>query len=383
MRKKVPNERFAPVRPPEVPPHIARLVPYVPGKPIEEVQRELGLQDVVKLASNENPLGPSPKALEAIAATVPKLHLYPDISSRDLRFALAKKLAVAPESLVFGNGSDDIIHLLGVTFLEPGDEVVQAHPSFMRYEAAALLNNALCQKVPLTPEWGYDVAALQHAIGPRTRLLFVANPNNPTGTILTRSEIETLLERLPQRAILVIDEAYYEYATGLPEYPECLDLVQAGLNVVLLRTFSKAYGLAGLRVGYGIMRPEIASLLERTREPFNVNLLAQVAAAAALEDNDFVAKTVAVNEEGKRALYAGLGELGLTYTPTYGNFVFVDVGRDGRAVAEALLGRGVIVRFSTEFASPTHLRVSIGTPAQNARFLEALREVLEEVKGTV
>lgn len=372
--------RSAIAHPLRVAENIAHLVPYVPGKPIEEVQRELGIQEVVKLASNENPLGPSPKALEAIAQMAPKLHLYPDISSRTLRLALAKKLDIAPESLVFGNGSDDIIHLLGVTFLEPGDEVIQADPSFVRYEAAAVLNKALCHKVPLTPDWGYDLEALLRAVTSRTRLVFIANPNNPTGTILSRSGIEALLDRLPEQAILVIDEAYYEYATGLPEYPECLDFVRNERNVVLLRTFSKAYGLAGLRIGYGIMRPEIAGWLERTREPFNVNLLAQTAAAAALEDEAFVAQTVAVNEEGKRTLYAAFEHLGLDYTPTYGNFIFVQVGRDGRAVADALLRRGVIVRFSPDFKSQTHLRVSIGTPAQNARFLEALPEALVEVK---
>jgi histidinol-phosphate aminotransferase len=351
-------------------------VPYKPGKPIEEVERELGITGLIKLASNENPLGPSPKAQEAIRHFAAKMHIYPDADAHELREALAAHLDIDPRCLVFGNGSDDIIHLLGVTFLEPCDEVIQADPTFVRYEAAAILNDVDCIKVPLTADWTHDLDAMAARITPRTRLVFITNPNNPTGTIVSHAALERFLDSMPERALTVIDEAYYEYAAAAPEYPSGLDWVRAGRNVVVLRTFSKAYGLAGLRLGYGVMRPETAHWLERTREPFNVNQMAQAAGKAALTDVDFVAHTVAVNAQGKRDLYAAFVELGLSYTPTYGNFVWVDVGKPGRAAYEALLRRGVIVRYNDAFGGPTHLRVSIGTREENARFLNALREVL-------
>ncbi|MCS6775027.1 MAG: histidinol-phosphate transaminase [Chloroherpetonaceae bacterium] len=361
----------------DVPENIARLTPYSPGKPIEEVQRELGLTRVVKLASNENPLGPSPQAIKAIADSATRVHLYPDAASRALRQALAGRLHVSPESLVIGNGSDDIIHLLGVTFLRPGDEVVQGDPSFVRYEAAALLNNALCHRVPLTPDWVHDLEAMAARCNARTRLVFIANPNNPTGTIVGRDALLRLLDRMPEGALLVLDEAYYEYAAGAPEYPDGVDLVREGRNVVVLRTFSKAYGLAGLRVGYGVMHPDIAQWLHRTREPFNVNLIAQVAARAALEDVAHVRRTIEVNEEGKQAFYSAFRALGLEYTPTFANFVWVDLRRECRPVYEALLQRGVITRTGDIFGAPTYLRVTIGTPEENALFLSALRHVLQ------
>jgi histidinol-phosphate aminotransferase len=371
-----PNPNGSAPQVPTVSPNIARLVPYKPGKPIEEVERELGITGLIKLASNENPLGPSPKAQEAIRQLAAKMHIYPDADSHDLRQAVAAYLEVNEACLVFGNGSDDIIHLLGVTFLEPGDEVIQADPSFVRYEAAAVLNDVACIKVPLTPDWTHDLDAMAERITDRTRLVFIANPNNPTGTIVTKAQLERFLDCVPDRVLTIIDEAYYEYAAAAPEYPASLPWVRAGRNVVVLRTFSKAYGLAGLRVGYGVARPEIAHWLERTREPFNVNHMAQAAGRAALEDVEFVAHTVATNEQGKQDLYRAFAALGLNYTPTYGNFVWVNVGKPGRAAYEALLRKGIIVRYSDAFGGPTHLRVSIGTPAENARFLQALHEVL-------
>lgn len=361
---------------PTVSPNIGRLVPYKPGKPIEEVERELGITGLIKLASNENPLGPSPRAIDAMHHMATKMHLYPDADSHDLRLALAAHLDVQDDCLVFGNGSDDVIHLLGVTFLEPGDEVIQADPSFVRYEAAALLNGVECRKVPLTPDWTHDLDAMAAQITPHTRLIFICNPNNPTGTIVTHSQLGRFLDQAPDRALTVIDEAYYEYAAGAADYPDSLHWVRAKRNVVVLRTFSKAYGLAGLRIGYGVMRPEIAHWLERTREPFNVNHMAQTAAVAALQDAEFIARTVAVNSQGKHDCYAAFDALGLAYTPTYSNYIWVNVGKSGRAAYEALLRCGVIVRYSDAFGGPTHLRVSIGTPQENARFLQALRDVL-------
>ncbi len=361
---------------PTVAPNIGRLVPYKPGKPIEEVEREMGITGLIKLASNENPLGPSPRAAQAMQQMATKMHLYPDADSHDLRQALAAHLGVQEDCLVFGNGSDDVIHLLGVTFLEPGDEVIQADPSFVRYEAAALLNGVNCRKVPLTPDWTHDLDAMAAQITPNTRLIFICNPNNPTGTIVTQSQLERFLAQVPDRVLTVIDEAYYEYAAGATDYPDSLHWVRANRNVVVLRTFSKAYGLAGLRIGYGVMRPEIAHWLNRTREPFNVNHMAQAAAIAALHDAEFIARTIAVNSQGKSECYAAFDALGLSYTPTYGNFVWVNVGKSGRGAYEALLRRGVIVRYSDAFGGPTHLRVTIGAPEENTRFLHALRNVL-------
>jgi histidinol-phosphate aminotransferase len=363
--------------PPTVAENIMRLVPYRPGKPIAEVERELGITGIVKLASNENSLGPSPRAILAMQAFAEKMHLYPDASSYYLRGAVAAHLAVGPETLVFGNGSDDIIHLLGLTFLETGDEVIQAWPSFVRYESAAVLNNAPCHRVPLTADWTHDLDAMAARVNANTRLIFLCNPNNPTGTIVGREALERFLDRVPERAIVVLDEAYYEYAAEAADYPDGLRYVREGRNVAVLRTFSKAYGLAGLRIGYGVMRPEIAEWLHRTREPFNVNLMAQTVAVAALTDTAHVERTLTMNAAGRRALYAAFHELGLPYAPTYANFVWVDVRQDCRVVFQALLRKGVITRTGDIFDAPTHLRVTIGTDAENAQFLDALRATLQ------
>ncbi len=360
----------------EVAENIARLVPYRPGKPVEEVERELGITGIVKLASNENSLGPSPRAIEAVRKLAAKMHVYPDANCFALRQAVSRALDVAPEALVFGNGSDDIIHLLGVTFLRAGDEVIQGDPSFVRYEAAAILNDAACHLVPLTADWVHDLEAMAARVNERTRLVFIANPNNPTGTIVTRRALDAFLDRLPERVLTVLDEAYYEYATGDPEYPNGLDYVRAGRNVVVLRTFSKAYGLAGHRIGYGAMRPDIAEWLNRTREPFNVNYMAQAAAAAALDDHEHVERTIAMNAAGKTAFYTAFRDLGLPYAPTHGNFVWVDLNRDCKEVFQQLLHKGLITRTGDVFGAATHLRVTIGTAEENDKFLAALAEVL-------
>jgi histidinol-phosphate aminotransferase len=356
--------------------NVSRLIPYHPGKPIEEVKRELGLREVIKLASNENALGPSPLALNAIREAAGRAHLYPDASSYELVGKTGESLGIAPDHLIFGNGSDDVIHLLGITYLEAGDEVVQADPSFVRYESAAILNRAICHKVPLR-DWTHDLDAMAERFNARTRLVFVANPNNPTGTIVTESQVGTLLSRLPERAIAVFDEAYFEYVQS-PEYPRLIRYVLEGRNVVILRTFSKAYGLAGIRLGYGIARPEIVRHLNQVREPFNVSLIAQAAGKAALDDTDHLQRTIRMNEEGKRLLHDGFERLRLGYTPTEANFLWVDVGRPCRPVFDALLRRGVIVRTGDIFGAPNHLRVTIGTESENMRFLTDLESVLEE-----
>lgn len=356
--------------------NITRLTPYRPGKPVAEVERELGITGIIKLASNENSLGPSPKALAAIHEYASKMHVYPDASSFELRNALAAHLDVAPDSIVLGNGSDDIIHLLGVTFLEPGDEVVQGYPSFVRYESAAILNNAPCHLVPLTADWVHDLDAMAERLNENTRMVFITNPNNPTGTIVSQAALEKFIAKVPERALIVVDEAYCEYAAPSADYSDSLPYVRAGENVVALRTFSKIYGLAGLRVGYGVMRPDIANSLHQTREPFNLNLMAQLSAVAALADQEHVAKTVEMNEAGKADFYRAFEEMGLDYTPTYGNFVWFNTGRDSVAVFQALLREGVITRTGDVFGAPTYLRVTVGTQAENAKFLAALRKVL-------
>ena len=354
--------------------HISRLRPYVPGKPIEEVQRELGLTDVIKLASNENPLGPSPHALEALAAAAGGVALYPEGSAPALRRAVSQAMGMPEDTLVFGNGSDEVLHLLALTFLQPGDETVQGDPSFAMYEIYATQCDAVPVLVPLQ-NFTHDLDAMADAITPRTRMVFVANPNNPTGTFVRRGAVDRFLDRIPRHVLVVFDEAYAEYVSD-PDKADLRPLVLEGRNVVILHTFSKAYGLAGLRVGYGIMRPEIATLLNRVRSPFNVNLPAQAAAAAALGDREHVARTVALNAEGRHYFYSEFEKMGLDYVPSEGNFVLVDVGRDAREVFEALQHQGVIVRSAHGMGLPRHIRVTTGTMPQNHRFIAALRDVL-------
>lgn len=356
---------------------ISQLIPYQPGKPIDEVKRELGIVgEVIKLASNENPLGPSPKALDALQTVLPTLSLYPDGACHTLRLAVAQRHGVAPEALVFGNGSDEVIHLLGLTFLEPGDEIVVGDPTFVLYEAAATLAGATTVKIPLTPDGlRHDATAMAAAYTEKTRLVFVANPHNPTGSVIGREEIETLLATLPPRAFLVLDEAYAEYVEDDPTLPKALDFINAGAPVICLRTFSKLYGLAGFRVGYGVAAPEVIQLLNQGRSPFNVNLAGQVAATAALTDTEFIAQSKKNNDDGIAQLIAGFEKLGLSWVPTRANFIVVDTGKPAKAMFDALLKQGVIVRaFPKDL--PTHLRVTIGTPEQNARFLTALEAAL-------
>ena len=354
--------------------HISRLRPYVPGKPIEEVQRELGLKDIIKLASNENPLGPSPRALEALMAAAGGVALYPEGSAPALRRAVSQAVGMPEDTLVFGNGSDEVLHLLALTFLQPGDETVQGDPSFAMYEIYATQCDAVPVLVPLK-DFTHDLDAMADAVTDKTRMVFIANPNNPTGTIVRRETVARFLDRIPRDVLVVLDEAYDEYVDD-PAKPDLRSLVLEGRNIVILHTFSKAYGLAGLRVGYGIMRPEIAALLNRVRSPFNVNLPAQAAAAAALDDKEHVSRTVALNALGRDYFYTEFERMGLPYVPSQGNFVLVDVGRDARAVFEALQHKGIIVRSAHGMGLPRHIRVSTGTMPQNQRFIAALKDVL-------
>lgn len=362
---------------PKIPvaPWILELVPYPPGKPMEELERELGIHDSIKLASNENPLGPSPRALEAIAGAVANLHRYPEGNCHYLRQALARKLDVAPESLIFGNGSNEVIELLVRTFLQPGDEAVMADQAFVVYRLVVQACGGHSVIVPLR-DFTHDVDAIAAAITPRTRIVFLANPNNPTGTIFGRAAWQRLLDAVPDDVVVVMDEAYAEYVDD-PDYPDALAAHRAGGPVVVLRTFSKIYGLAGLRVGYGVGLPELIDAMNRVRQPFNVNTLAQVGALAALGDDAHVEASRACNRDGMAYLQHEMQRLGIEVVPSRANFLLVRVGA-GAALYDALLRRGVIVRPMGGYGFPDHLRMSIGTAAENQRLVRALEECLAE-----
>ncbi len=355
--------------------HIHNIAPYSPGKPISEVKRELGLTDIIKLASNENPQGPSPKAVEAGAKMLQEANLYPDGTCWDLRAALSRHLGVPQECLLFGNGSDEIIRMLGVTFLEPGDEVLTATPTFVQYVAAAKLNDVRAVTVPMQADLKYDLKAMRAQVNEHTKLVFIANPNNPTGTIVSAEELSAFVSDLPERVTVVMDEAYYEYVDA-PDYPQTIPMILNGAQMVTMRTFSKAYALAGLRIGYAVMSSELASAINRIREPFNVNLVAQAAACAALEDQEHIARAVALNRQGLDYFGKECNRLGLQWIPSQANCMMINVKKDSREVFEALLRKGVIVRSGDIFGLPTWIRVTTGTMEQNQRFIDALEEVL-------
>lgn len=353
---------------------IRTLAPYPPGKPVEELEREYGIRDSVKLASNENPLGPSPKALEAILRALPELHRYPDGSGYYLKRALARKLGVSPEAIVLGNGSNEIIELVVRTFLRPGEEAVMADQAFAIYRLVVQAQGGRNRIVPLR-HCTHDLEAMFDAMGPQTRLVFLANPNNPTGTIFRRRDWEEFIAHVPPHVIVVMDEAYHEFVED-PDYPDSLTSHRPGRALVTLRTFSKIYGLAGLRIGYGIAPPELVDLMDRVRAPFNVSSLAQVAAVAALEDDEHVERTRQCNREGMAYLRRELERLGLDLVPSWANFLLVRVG-NGARVYEAMLREGVIVRPMGVYGFPEHVRISIGTRRENERCVAALERVLQ------
>ena len=352
-------------------PSIAELAPYSPGKPLDELERELGIRDAVKLASNENPLGPSPRALAALDAGKETLHLYPDGGAHHLTRALADRWKVSVDQIVVGNGSDEIISLLVKTFMSPGEEAVMADHTFVMYKLAVTGGHGVCVEVSLN-DWRHDLPAMARAVTNRTRIVFVCNPNNPTGTMVTRDKVREFMAEIPDDVIVVFDEAYYEYVRD-PQYPDTLEYVRQNRPVVVLRTFSKIYGLAGLRIGYGITTPEITDYLHRVRNPFNANSLAQFAARAALGDEQHVAASRALNETEMASVDNGLRALGLAPLPSQANFLYFDTHRDGRAVFDRLLQEGIIVRH----ICGSMLRVTIGRPEENSRFLTALGRVLE------
>jgi histidinol-phosphate aminotransferase len=354
--------------------HILGIAPYEPGKPIEELERELGIHDAIKLASNENPLPPSERVQKAIAAALGDLNRYPDGSGFYLRQALAKKHGLTTDHVVLGNGSNELIELLVRAFLRPGDEAVVPHPSFVVYPMIVQASGGIRVMVMLK-DYKLDLDAMARAITPMTKLVFIANPNNPTATMVTADEVEAFMHKVPERTIVVFDEAYIEFALG-PDFPDSLAYVKQGRKVVVLRTFSKAASLAGLRVGYAVADPDAISLMNRIRQPFNVNSLAQAAALAALEDESHILECVRMIEAGRHYLYDEFKALGLKYVPARANFILVDVGRSAAEIYHKLLLQGVIVRPMTSFGMESALRVTVGTPEENRRLIKALKTVL-------
>lgn len=355
------------------PGYIRSIAPYQPGKPISELERELGLRDIVKLASNENPLGPSPRAVQAIRAALPELARYPDGNGFALKAAICKRFNVAPEQVVLGNGSNDVLEMAARAFLSPGLSAVYSQHAFAVYPLATQSVGADGIEAPAR-DYGHDLDAMLQAIEPETRLVFIANPNNPTGTVATPDAIRNFLHWVPPSVLVVLDEAYFEY---LPDAlrGNSVALIREYPNLVVTRTFSKAYGLAALRVGFAVADARVADIMNRVRQPFNVNSLAQVAATAALDDAEFVARSVLLNRAGMAQITAGLLSLDLPFIPSYGNFVTFRVG-DAQRAYRRLLEQGVIVRPIASYGMPEHLRVSIGLESENARFLEALPKAL-------
>jgi histidinol-phosphate aminotransferase len=352
--------------------HLEGIQPYKPGRPIEEVERELGLSGTIKLASNENPLGASPAAIAAVREAVGRIHFYPESGAPELAAKLAAKLGVDPAALVFGNGSNELIELSARAFAGAGDEIVFSADGFAIYAIVAQSIDA--RAVAVAPrEHHHDLPAIAAAIGPRTRVVFLANPNNPTGTIFRRAEWEDFVGRVPEHVLLVVDQAYCEYVDDT-EYPALLDELAGRPGMILLRTFSKIYGLAGLRIGYAVGDREVIDAISRLRQPFNVNSLAQAAAFAALDDDAHVERSRRVVRDGRETFARALSAMGLTYVPSHANFVLVEVG-DGAVVTEALLRRGVIVRPMAGYGMPSKIRITFGTEEQNRCCLDALRSV--------
>jgi len=360
-------------------PGVQGLHPYQPGKPIEELERELGIDNIIKLASNENPLGPSPLALEAMRSTLEGVWLYPDGNGFELKQKLVAKHGVAMNQITLGNGSSDPLEFVVRVLVQPGDEVLYSQHAFAMYPIVTRAAGGVGVEAP-AKNWGYDLDAIAARISGRTRVIFIANPNNPTGTWLDGVELESFIRSVPERIVVVIDEAYYEYAsapaTGAVSYPETMGWLEKYPNLMVSRTFSKSYALAGLRVGYAVSSPELADLMNRVRPPFNVNNIALAAASAALDDAAHLSESVAVNAAGLKQLRAAFEAMGLDYIPSVGNFISVDVGRSAGPVYEALLHEGVIVRPVANYAMPNHLRVTVGRAEQNQRFIEGLQRSL-------
>lgn len=354
---------------------VDRITPYVPGKSSEEVAQQYGVTHIVKLASNENPLGPPPMAIEAIQREATNSALYPDGASRELVRRLAERVQADEDMFIVGNGSDEVLKLLAEAYLEPGNEVVYADPTFSEYAYVTRLMGAEEVRVPLTDDGVHDLAAMRDAVTDKTKFIFICNPNNPTGTAVNEHSLRSFLSDLPSSVLVIVDEAYVEYV-DMPSFPDTVALMREGFNVVVTRTFSKVYGLAGLRVGYGIGPQPIIDYVRRVKEPFNVNRLAQVAAIAALQDNNHLQRSIQMNEKERARLTSELEKMGLRVTPSEANFVWVHLKREAQPIFHTLLQRGVIIREGSAFGHPEHVRITVGTHEQNNTFLHHLQRVL-------
>ncbi len=353
-----------------VPDWVLSLTPYQPGKPIEEVEREYGISNSVKIASNENPLGPSPKALEAIRAALPQLHLYPDGDAFYLKQRLAEKFGLDRSRIIIGNGSNELIEMIVRAFLRVGESIVAAEHAFAIYHLCVHAAGGRTITVPHTG-FAFDLDAMARAVEAETRIIFLDNPNNPTGTIYTRTDWEAFLERVPPRVVIVVDEAYFEFVDD-PDYPNSLDYHSDERVLITLRTFSKICGLAGVRIGYGISSPEVIDALNRIRQPFNVNTLAQVGALAALDDTEHIRRTQDNNRQGLAYLRRELDRLGIEYAPSWGNFLLVKVGS---GVSQQLLSQGIIIRPMEGYGYPGYARVSVGLAKENEHFIAAMKKL--------
>jgi len=353
---------------------ISDLKPYVPGKPIEDVKRELGIKEVIKLASNETSVGPSPLAIEAIKKEVENINLYPEATSRLLREKLADKLKIDKEMIICGNGADDVIDLIGMAFINEGDEVITSETTFPAYRTAVKIMGGEFISVKLK-DFRFDLEGIIEKINEKTKMIFLCNPNNPTGTILTEEEINGFMEKISKDIIVVFDEAYCDYVEN-KSYVNGLSFVSEGKNVIVVRTFSKIAGIAGVRVGYAIARQELISYLRRVINPFTTNRLAQVAALASLDDEEHRKKVLNLNHEGKKYLYQELNKSGLFYIPTETNFIFIDVKEDSEVIFNKLLKKGVIIRPGKPYGCTNFIRVTIGTSYENMKFINSLIEVL-------
>lgn len=351
---------------------VTKLQPYVPGKPIEELERELGITDIIKLASNENPLGPSDKVLAAITEASKEVTRYPDGNGFVLKSALADKYQLNVDQITLGNGSNDVLELIARAFVSPNEEVMFSQYAFAVYP---LVTQAIGARAVISParDYGHDLQAMSTLISEQTKLIFIANPNNPTGTYLPINELEAFIAQVSDQTLVVLDEAYVEYGK---QDVDSINLLNKYPNLIIIRTFSKAYGLAGLRVGYALSHPEVADLLNRIRQPFNVNALALASAAVALNDDAYIAQTKKLNDAGMTQLISGFDALELSYIPSKGNFITVDVQRNGEEVFADLLRLGVIVRPVSNYGLPKHIRVSVGLEYENQRFLDALGQIL-------
>ena len=357
-----------------IPDYILSIKPYTPGKPLEELEREYGIDDSIKLASNENPIGPSPMAVAAIKEAIKKLNRYPDGSGHDLIRRISNHIGFSPQHIVLGNGSDDIIGMLAVAMLQPDDEVILPVPSFLMYEIMVRSAGATPVFVPLT-SLSIDLAEIQKKMTSKTRMIFLCNPNNPTGTVISKKDFENFIHQMPSEVIVAVDEAYIEFVRD----QNCVKIFEYMDNIrplVALRTFSKVYGLAGLRIGYGVMPEEIANILNRIRLPFNTNLLAQAGAGAALDDKIFLEKVISLVHEGLDFLYDALDGLGISYFPTQTNFFLINVRKDADEIYESMLRQGVIVRSMKSYGYPNYIRVNVGLHEENVRFLKTLEKSL-------